>query len=1152
MMNHKWACALLLLAAVCATSEAQSAPEGKVISAQGKVEYRPVQTPTWAPAKLLQDLFVQDHVQTLSLSRAAILFKDETQVRMSANAELTVRSLSDRKGGSSVIELIQGEGWFRTKNPGSKLQVSTPSATAAIRGTEINLRVAAADETVLTVVEGNVEFSNDQGSITVNSGEEAIARKGQAPTKRVILNPEDAVQWIIYYPVTVSWHDLLSNDMSDAARGGFQSLQSGNPQAALATFLPLMTNDGWARVGASMAYVDLADFGNASGVLGGPLPGPIEAERLCQLAVVSLSTGDVSSAKASLDAARKLVPESLRAAVLASTIELVQNNKDAARELSRSALAAHPGSVSANVIAGEVAQAYFDLPGALQHYNAALETDPDDIHALVDRARVLFGSGKKEEAALDAERASRISPNDPQVRSLRGFILLSLGDLKAASTEFQAATDSDSTFGEPHLGMGVLNFKRGKIEDGLWELLIATLLDPKVSLYQSYLGKGYYQLKRFPEGLAALDSAIRLDSKDPTPHLYKSHFLRDLDRHVDALDELNAAIALNDDRAVYRSRLLLDQDRATKNVSLAETYRDVGLDAWGVSTALNSVKSDFTNASAHLFLADLYGDLPDRLTALSSEFLQYILFSPVNQNSFASFDEYTSLFEQPMFQLSGDIDGEYPEYGYLSYPSYFALGGLSTRSGNDVFTHVSLLQYKFQEGARPGNPDQIGLFDLIAKSAFGTSGNAFLHTTIGLADRGAYEGNIALYVSGPYAVNVQTLGAAVDPNETNEYLTTYVAGGARIDLAPGFPLTGVLQFEYDRYLMLTPDAPSSVPGVLANDTQHLSLYTLDFETQQIFQFGDRFQTMVGADAFYGGWHTDDSYFYYYASNGLPLGITGGGTIDSFNEGLHGWIWNELQLLDFLHVSAAGFFQGDYGNNIVDPSITYAYTQFYPAIGVTLDVGPGTVVRAAAFQFRTTRLFAQTIYPSSIAGFLLDRNEDVYTFRTEAHLSLDNVLGSLFLSNHVYYRESDYPPGALILLDKAEDIGLTSDLNWKISRNFCASVNNQFDATATTPFEVLTDQIKTAVTFTSPVGLTLTLTNSLIFQTFPRSVFSQLTEAQFDLLDAKAHFDFPGKRGYFEISSTNILDQSFTLFTEGFSIVEIFPYRKVTALVHWKL
>ena len=150
----------------------------------------------------------------------------------------------------------------------------------------------------------------------------------------------------------------------------------------------------------------------------------------------------------------------------------------------------------------------------------------------------------------------------------------------------------------------------------------------------------------------------------------------------------------------------------------------------------------------------------------------------------------------------------------------------------------------------------------------------------------------------------------------------------------------------------------------------------------------------------------------------PYGVTGGGITDSYEEGIHGWIWDELQVLDFLHLSAAGFYQVDTGNNMIDPTVSYSYAQFYPAVGLTMNLGPAAVVRAAAFQFRTTRLFSQTIYPTSIAGFLLDRSEDIYTFRSEAHLSLDNTFGPFFLSNHVYYRESEYPPNRHLCCQKS--------------------------------------------------------------------------------------------------------------------------------------
>ena len=93
------------------------------------------------PAALKQPLFVQDRVRTQATSRAAILFVDETQVRLNAGAVLTVQEVKRGTGNPTVLDLTKGEGWFRTKNPASGLTVKTPAASAAIRGTEINVSV---------------------------------------------------------------------------------------------------------------------------------------------------------------------------------------------------------------------------------------------------------------------------------------------------------------------------------------------------------------------------------------------------------------------------------------------------------------------------------------------------------------------------------------------------------------------------------------------------------------------------------------------------------------------------------------------------------------------------------------------------------------------------------------------------------------------------------------------------------------------------------------------------------------------------------------------------------------------------------------------------------------------------------------------------
>jgi tetratricopeptide (TPR) repeat protein len=116
-------------------------------------------------------------------------------------------------------------------------------------------------------------------------------------------------------------------------------------------------------------------------------------------------------------------------------------------------------------------------------------------------------------------------------------------------------------------------------------MLTATLLDPRLSAYQSELGKAFYQVRAFDKALATWDYAAGLDPKDPTPHFYKGIALTDLNRPGEAVQAINRSIALNDNRAVFRSRLLLDRDQSTRNYNLARAYSQLGLGEWALSKA---------------------------------------------------------------------------------------------------------------------------------------------------------------------------------------------------------------------------------------------------------------------------------------------------------------------------------------------------------------------------------------------------------------------------------------------------------------------------------------------------------------------------------------------------------------------------------------
>ncbi len=83
-------------------------------------------------------------------------------------------------------------------------------------------------------------------------------------------------------------------------------------------------------------------------------------------------------------------------------------------------------------------------------------------------------------------------------------------------------------------------------------------------LLRAYLGKAYFEEKRAPLDSEQFDIAKQLDPNDPTAYLYSGIAKQTENRPVEAVQDLEKSIELNDNRAAYRGRLLLDKDRAAR------------------------------------------------------------------------------------------------------------------------------------------------------------------------------------------------------------------------------------------------------------------------------------------------------------------------------------------------------------------------------------------------------------------------------------------------------------------------------------------------------------------------------------------------------------------------------------------------------------
>ena len=733
--------AITLLTTLLLPAAALGQVAAKILSIQGRVE---VQQSPWTPASVNQTLAPGTAIRTGDQSRAVILLADETQIKINSNSQLVLKEVRQssnllarvvQASGRSDLNLLKGETWLRSKQRPVSLQVSTPGVTAAIRGTEFDIKVADDGETIATVLEGSIDMRNDQGFVIVNSREQGRARIGQAPTKTVILNPEDAVQWTLFYSAAVSPRDYpfqstspeqaksaLAAAAADPVRTAQLQHDAGDLKAALAAIQGVSTPEaaetrGWilleqnrireaieelnrapsqsprARLGLSMAYYRLNQFSEAYDHVQDP---GTDSRLILQKAQLELVAGDPASSRNLLESVQQSHPAYALVQALLSNVYLTQNNKDKALAAAQRAIQADPNSPSAHLSLSLVQQSMFDLAGATRSVEKALALDPDFLQGQVQYAKLLYGAGNSGKAEEVIRRSLSLAPEEAAVHSTLGFILLGRGQTNEARTTFERSLQLDSGRGEPHLGIGIANMRQARHSEAVTEFLAAASLEPRISLYQSYLGKAFYEQRKFEQAFTAVDAAKQLDPRDPTPSLYSGIFDNDLKRPGEAIREFENSIRLNDNRAVYRSKFLLDEDRATRNVNLATAYNRLGLSEWANLHAVNSELSDPTNSSAHLFLANTFLNLKGRTLAAGGELLLARLLLPVNTNSFNAFNDYTTLFELP--RLNWTVEGSGGSFNTTG-SSLIASGGARR------YAYSTVVRSNDTDGWRPVNDD---------------------------------------------------------------------------------------------------------------------------------------------------------------------------------------------------------------------------------------------------------------------------------------------------------------------------------------------------------------------------------------------------------------------------------------------------------------
>jgi tetratricopeptide (TPR) repeat protein len=262
------------------------------------------------------------------------------------------------------------------------------------------------------------------------------------------------------------------------------------------------------------------------------------------------------------------------------------------------------------------------LSAALDDARAAVRLNHQFAFAWERLAELEFSAGRVSRAGESMNRALELSPRNAHAHALKGFLLLGRDRVDAAVSSFDRALELDARLGNAWLGRGLCRWRQGNPEAGLADIEKAAVMEPNRWLFRSYLGKsfglaanhapdaaGRARLARLSE--AELELAKRQDPLDPTPWLYSALLREQENRNVEAVRELEKSSALNDNRQVFRSRLLLDEDRAVRGANLARIYERAGLPELSIQAAARAANADYASYSPHRFLADSYNALRD-------------------------------------------------------------------------------------------------------------------------------------------------------------------------------------------------------------------------------------------------------------------------------------------------------------------------------------------------------------------------------------------------------------------------------------------------------------------------------------------------------------------------------------------------------------
>ena len=332
-----------------------------------------------------------------------------------------------------------------------------------------------ADRTTLSVIDGRVNFGNQQSTLQLTNGQQAFADVGNPPIRTPGFIANNILQWCFYYPAVLNPGDLaLTQGEQAALKESLDAYREGDLLLALAKYPP-----------SRRAHSD--------------------GERIYYAALL-LAVGQVEEAETLLSSMSNVDGPGRLQRLAGAIRQLIYAVK---RQLS-------PPGPNPQLATEFLSQSYYQqsraipevsLQAALKLARQAVTVAPDFGYAWERVSELEFSFGHVREALVALDKSLVLTPRNAQALALKGFLLNAQNQTREAIEWFNRALAADSALGNAWLGRGVCRIRGGDVSGGREDLLVAAALEPQRAELRSYLGKAYANVDDFSHARKELQPA---------------------------------------------------------------------------------------------------------------------------------------------------------------------------------------------------------------------------------------------------------------------------------------------------------------------------------------------------------------------------------------------------------------------------------------------------------------------------------------------------------------------------------------------------------------------------------------------------------------------------------------------------------------------